>query len=130
MKSYIVLLVLVLFSILPIKSQEMIEYKGDTVVMISDKDLITINTVFTKYEYLKKELELHKSLLSVDSAILVSKDSIIASKEQAWLEREKYLTNSLVGLNNTIEKQKKKQKITNGLLVSSALVILGIVIGN
>lgn len=108
----------------------MIEYKGDTVVMISDKDLVTINTVFTKYEYLKKELKLHKSLLSVDSAMLISKDSIIASKEQAWLGREKYLTNSLKELNNTIEKQKKKQKITNGLLVSSALVILGIVIGN
>lgn len=128
-KRFFILLVFILVSSF-LRSQEVIEYRGDTLISISPKDLVTINTVFTKYNFVKKELDLYKSLHSVDSALILTKDSILESTKSVYLEKEDYYVRSIETLENLIEKEKKKHKITKGILVSSALVILGVILNN
>ncbi len=128
-KRFFILLVFILVSSF-LRSQEVIEYRGDTLISISPKDLVTINTVFTKYSFVKKELDLYKSLHSVDSVLILTKDSILESTKSVYLEKEDYYMRSIETLENLIEKEKKKHKITKGILVSSALVILGVILSN
>lgn len=128
-KRFFILLVFILVSSF-LRSQEVIEYRGDTLISISPKDLVTINTVFTKYSFVKKELDLYKSLHLVDSALILTKDSILESTKSVYLEKEDYYMRSIETLENLIEKEKKKHKITKGILVSSALVILGVILSN
>lgn len=128
-KRFFILLVFILVSSF-LRSQEVIEYRGDTLISISPKDLVTINTVFTKYNFVKKELDLYKSLHSVDSVLILTKDSILESTKSVYLEKEDYYMRSIETLENLIEKEKKKHKITKGILVSSALVILGVILSN
>lgn len=128
-KRFFILLVFILVSSF-LRSQEVIEYRGDTLISISPKDLVTINTVFTKYNFVKKELDLYKSLHSVDSVLILTKDSILESTKSVYLEKEDYYMRSIETLENLIEKEKRKHKITKGILVSSAFVILGIILSN
>lgn len=128
-RRFFILLVFILVSSF-LRSQEVIEYRGDTLISISPKDLVTINTVFTKYSFVKKELDLYKSLHSVDSVLILTKDSILESTKLVYLEKEDYYMRSIETLENLIEKEKKKHKITKGILVSSALVILGVILSN
>ena len=75
MKKYILLVILFFIAIFNSYSQEIIEYKGDTVIAITPQDLRTINTIIVEYECNLKELDLRKQQNLVDSALIVAKDS-------------------------------------------------------
>lgn len=126
MKRYILSLMALLFSVVSF-SQEIIEYKGDTVVTISQKDLNTINTMFVKYDWAMNENKLYKSIIKNDSILIQSKDSIITSSRLISYERERYWTDYSISLQRIIEREKKKSKITNTVL-GSAVVILGVIV--
>ena len=80
MKKYILLVILFFIAIFNSYSQEIIEYKGDTVIAITPQDLRTINTIIVEYECNLKELDLRKQQNLVDSALIVAKDSNYSSK--------------------------------------------------
>ena len=123
MKKYILGLVMLLLS-LSCFSQEIIEYKGDTVVAISPKNLETINSIIVNYEYTLEELSLYKQSSAVDSALLVSKDSIIQNMDLILRKKEDYYLDLNNSLNLALEREKRKHRITKGLLGGAGAVAI------
>lgn len=110
-----------------INSQEVVEYKGDTVVIISPGNLRTINSIIVEHEYNKKELQLYKEISLVDSVLISSKDSIIKNQIIIMNRKEDYYTKSINNLEKSLKKEKRKRHLFTGIL-SGVAVFLGILI--
>lgn len=111
----------------PVYSQEIVEYKGDTVVVISPKNLRTINSIIVEHNYNKKEIQLYKDIILVDSVLIASKDSIIKNQIIIMDRKEDYYTKSINGLEKSLKKEKRKRHLFTGIL-SGVAVFLGILI--
>lgn len=126
-RSLLLFLWAIFSSVLHCNSQEIIEYKGDTVVILSPKALKTINTIIVENEYNKKELLLYKNIVSVDSVLISSKDSIIESQSIIMSRKEDYYTKSIEGLTKSLKKERREKELYTGIL-SGVAVFLGILI--
>lgn len=122
MKKYILLVILMITSILSY-SQEVIEYKGDTLVAITPQNLKTINTIITEYEFTKEELNLYKQSSFADSVLIKSLNGIIQEKDSMIDKKINYYTEINKSLEVIIEKEKKKHRLTKTLLGGAAVGI-------
>lgn len=123
MKKYILFIIFFFIAVLNSFSQEVIEYKGDTVIAISQNDLKTINSIIVEYEYTVKELDLRKQQFLVDSALLIAKDSIILEKDFILAKKEKYYVNLNEELHKSLEREKKKcRNIVTGTTIGAGAV--------
>jgi hypothetical protein len=115
-------------TILSSYSQEIIEYKGDTLIAITQKDLVTINSIIVDYEYTQKELDYYKDLSVVDSALICAKDSIILEKDLILKKKEDYY----IDLNNSIQaslkRERRKYQIAGGTLVGAVVVLVTVIL--
>lgn len=64
------------------RAQKVMTVNGDTIVAITPKNLKTINGILVDYEAIKKQGSLKDSIISLDSVMLVRKDSIILFKDK------------------------------------------------
>lgn len=64
------------------RAQKVMTVNGDTIVAITPKNLRTINGILVDYEAIKKQGSLKDSIISLDSVMLVRKDSIILFKDK------------------------------------------------
>ena len=130
MKKYIIILILTLISWVNSFSQEIITYKGDTLVALSPEKIRTINAVFVEHDYFKKEIELYKKSFSVDSALISYQDSIIRVKDIIIDKKDSYFTDLVRDLETTISEERKKYRLTRTLLGTTGTisVIFGIII--
>ena len=126
MKKFILFVILLFVSVVSY-SQQIIEYKGDTLVAITQKDLITINSVIVDYEYTQKELDYYKQLSKVDSATIRAKDSIIVEKDIMFRKKENYYIDLNNSIQTTLKREKKKYQIA-GYSLGAAVVVLVTVI--
>ena len=124
MKKYILSFLTVFMSVIFSYSQEIIEYKGDTVVIISPDNLRTINTIIVEHESTTKELDLYKKSLSVDSVMLASKDSIILSKNDIIIKKDQFYTESMKNLVVSLENEKRKHRKTKHILGGTGAVAI------
>lgn len=126
-KMMIAFLLAFLF-IIPGQAQEKLELNGDTVIVISPKDLQTINGIIVDWEWLKKEVALKDSLLLADSVLIEIKDSTIVGIEAREKKKEEWYIEN--GQKMTKENAKlKRQKKTNAFLGGGIGAIIGILIG-
>lgn len=130
MKKYIIILILTLISWVNSFSQEIITYKGDTLVALSPEKIRTINAVFVEHGYFKKEIELYKKSFLVDSALISYQDSIIRVKDIIIDKKDLYFTDLVRDLETTISEERKKYRLTRTLLrtTGAVSVIFGIII--
>lgn len=130
MKKYIIILILTLISWVNSFSQEIITYKGDTLVALSPEKIRTINAVFVEHDYFKKEIELYKKSFLVDSALISYQDSIIRVKDIIIDKKDSYFTDLVRDLETTISEERKKYRLTRTLLGTTGTisVIFGIII--
>jgi hypothetical protein len=126
MKKFILFVILLFVSVVSY-SQQIIEYKGDTLVAITQKDLITINSVIVDYEYTQKELDYYKQLSKVDSATIRAKDSIIVEKDIMFRKKENYYIDLNNSIQTTLKREKRKYQIA-GYSLGAAVVVLVTVI--
>lgn len=108
-------------------SQQIIEYEGDTLVAITQKDLVIINSIIVDYEYTQKELGYYKNLSKVDSVIINAKDSIILEKDLMFKKKEDYYINLNNSIQTTLEREKKNRQITNyslGVVVVALITVI------
>lgn len=123
MRKYILFIILSFVAILNSFSQEIIEYNGDTVIAITQKDLRTINTIIVEHEYNLEELNLRKQQNKIDSLLLVAKDSIIIEKNLILAKKEEYY----VGLNTSLCKDLEREKRRYRNLITGTAIGSGIV---
>ena len=64
------------------RAQRVMTVNGDTIVAITPRNLRTINGILVDYEAIKKQVSLKDSIISLDSVMLVRKDSIILFKDK------------------------------------------------
>ena len=126
MKKYILFIIFFFIAVLNSFSQEVIEYKGDTVIAISQNDLKTINSIIVEYEYTVKELDLRKQQFLVDSALLIAKDSIILEKDFILAKKEEYYVNLNEELHKSLEREKKRYRniVTGTTIGAGAVAVL------
>ena len=127
MKKFILFVILLFVSVVSY-SQQIIEYKGDTLVAITQKDLITINSVIVDYEYTQKELGYYKQLSKVDSATIRAMDSIIVEKDIMFKKKENYYIDLNNSIQTTLKRERKKYQIAGYSLGAAVMVLVTVIL--
>lgn len=126
MKKIIYYLLLSLLFITKGYSQEIIEHRGDTMIVISPKNLKTINSIIVDLESSKEIIKLQKSIITEDSLKMNNLDSIISYQFMMMKKKDDYYINSVQDLEKSLKKEKKKRTIWTSFLGGVA-VVLGII---
>ena len=108
-------------------SQEIVEYKGDTIVAISPKNLSTINSIIADYEITKEMLDLYKQSSFTDSVLIKTLNQTILEKDTMFNKKTDYYTEINRNLETIIKKERKKHRFTKTLL-GGAIVSVGILL--
>lgn len=127
MKKFILFVILLFVSVVSY-SQQIIEYNGDTLVAITQKDLTTINSIIVDYEYTQKELGYYKNLSQVDSATISALDSIIIEKDIMFKKKEDYYIELNNSIQTTLKREKKKYQIAGYSLGAAVLVLVTVIL--
>ena len=89
------LIILLFFKGTSLFGQKIIEYKGDTMIVISPHNVMTMNSIIVERNYLEKEVFLLDSLNTLkDSTILEQKQIIKMNEESLLKTNEKNKDNS------------------------------------
>lgn len=127
MKKFILFVILLFVSVVSY-SQQIIEYNGDTLVAITQKDLTTINSIIVDYEYTQKELGYYKNLSQVDSATISALDSIIVEKDIMFKKKEDYYIELNNSIQTTLKRERKKYQIAGYSLGAAVLVLVTVIL--
>lgn len=133
MKNKLCLFILTLFfSFIPIGAQEKIILGGDTLVTITPKQLSTINGLIEHLEWTKKEAEVMRLTIRLDSTRIALKDSIIATQEIREKKKEEFYINQSTQLANENLKLSEENKKLRGRkiwAIAGGSGILGLILG-
>jgi len=124
MKKIIYCLLLSLLPLLSIEAQEIIEHKGDTMIVISPNNLKTINSIIIDLEDSKKIINLQNKIIKNDSIVKSERDSIIVNQTNIIDKQNKYYTESINNLEKTLKKEKIKKTVW-----TSALGLVAVIFG-
>lgn len=125
----VILIITFLFCFLKSYSQSLfINENKDTLVIITPKQVNTINCVFLDLELTKKELKLKNELLNNMNSIIIDKDSVINTQSIMLEKKDKYYNNSISQLEKSLNKEKRKTTIYTSTIGGIAIIILGILI--
>ena len=69
--------------------QKIIEYKGDTLIVITPKNVATMNSIIIEREYLIEEVDILSTLVSVKDSIIMDQSDIIKISQESLLETKK-----------------------------------------
>lgn len=126
-KILITILFAFLFSLHQARAQKKMVIDQDTVVVITPKNLSTINGMLEERVWLKKEVSLKDSLLIVDSLALNNKDSLIVGYQRREAKKEEYYIEQAKSLKDSLKKEKTKRTFfsaAGGLLVGLLIGLL------
>lgn len=119
-----------LLPLLSIEAQEIIEHKGDTMIVISPNNLKTINSIIVDLEDSKKIINLQNKIIKNDSIVKSERDSIIVNQYSIIDKQTRYYTESINNLEKTLEKEKTKKTIWTSALGLVAVIFGAIAIFN
>lgn len=118
-----ILLLLSLFPFLGLRAQEIVEHRGDTLITITPRNLKTINSIIVDLENTKELSKVQGVLIKEDSVVMARKDSIILYQQKIQTMKDNYYVSSITGLQESLEKEKKKKKTWLGVLGSVAVIL-------
>lgn len=126
LKLIVCLIVLLFFNKSNVFGQKIIEYRGDTLIVITPQNVATINSIIVERNYLEKEISVLNDLNLLKDSMIYDQKLIIATADESLVQMKK--KNELV-----IQKQaysyKKKVWTWSGISASFGL-ILGILLSN
>lgn len=118
-----------LFNIQEASAQEVITYKGDTVVIITPRQLITINSVMTDYEQLLKQTKIYKDLIKQLEEKSVELLKITETQEEKCRIEREILEKQIKDTEKALQKSKKNKTLITTVLGSTTLAgILGLLL--
>ena len=130
MKKIIYCLLLSLFFITKGYSQEIIEHRGDTMIVISPENLKTINSIIVDLESSEKIIKLQGDIIKEDSIKAANLDSIIIYQSMMMRKKDDYYVNSIQALENSLKKEKRIRKLWAGALGCVAVILGALAISN
>ena len=116
-------MLLSLFPFLGLRAQEIVEHRGDTLITITPRNLKTINSIIVDLENTKELSKVQGVLIKEDSVVMARKDSIILYQQKIQTMKDNYYVSSITGLQESLEKEKKKKKTWLGVLGSVAVIL-------
>lgn len=122
MKRLIYCLLLSLLPVLSTEAQEIIEHKGDTMIVISPNNLKTINSIIIDLEDSKKIIDLQNKIIKNDSIVKLERDSIIVNQINIINKQTKYYSESIDNLEKTLKREKIKKTIWTSTLGLVAVI--------
>ena len=66
--------------------QRLIEYKGDTLIVITPKTVATLNAIIVDREYLEEEVTILSEMVNIKDSIITEQDEIIRIGQESLLE--------------------------------------------
>lgn len=93
----------------------------DTLVVLSPKDVITLNCVFSDLRYYKEDCRVSDSIISSQSRIIAYKDSILSYREDQ--------VNSYRSLLESEMRISKREKVKAGIFGGLGGLVLGFITG-
>ena len=126
MKRLVYCLLLSLVSWSGLYSQEIIEHRGDTMIVISPNNLKTINSIIIDLESSKEIIKLQRGIISEDSVKMNNLDSIISYQSIMIRKKDDYYINSIKNLEKNLRAEKRRKTLWTSILGSVA-VILGVI---
>lgn len=126
MKRLVYCLLLSLVSWSGLYSQEIIEHRGDTMIVISPNNLKTINSIIIDLESSKEIIKLQRGIISEDSVKMNNLDSIISYQSIMMRKKDDYYINSIKNLEKNLRAEKRRKTLWTSILGSVA-VILGVI---
>lgn len=105
-------------------SQEIIgTTERDTLITITDRQVKVINCIISDYEILQKRERLLENIISADSVLISSKDSIISSQKGILEKKENYYSLTVDGLEKSLKKEKRKRRLYTTILGGVAIFL-------
>ena len=126
--TLLLMLFLLLYPKISVGAQEIVEHKGDTLITITPRNLKTINSIIVDFENTKKLSQVQEKLIKEDSVVMARKDSVILYQQKIQTMRDNYYVSSIIGLQESLKKEKKKKKTWLGVLGSVAVILGAIAI--
>ena len=80
------LIILLFFKGTSLFGQKIIEYKGDTMIVISPHNVMTMNSIIVERNYLEKEVFLLDSLNTLKDSTILEQKQIIKMNEESLLK--------------------------------------------
>ena len=118
-----------LFNIQEASAQEVITYKGDTVIVITPKQLITINSVMADYEQLLKQTKVYKDLIKQQEEKSLELLKITELQEEKCRIEREILEKQIKDAELALKKCKKSKTLITTVLGSTTLAgILGLLL--
>ena len=118
-----------LFNIQEASAQEVITYKGDTVIVITPKQLITINSVMADYEQLLKQTKAYKDLIKQQEEKSLELLKITELQEEKCRIEREILEKQIKDAELALKKCKKSKTLITTVLGSTTLAgILGLLL--
>lgn len=105
------------------KAQELVEQKGDTVILISPANLKTINSIIVDRENLKLQVGIYKNIVQSDSLQINALDSTLRYHRAILQKQQDFYVSSISGLEKSIRTEKRKKTILTTVLGGAALVL-------
>jgi hypothetical protein len=118
-------LIIIILSI-PLYSQRILEYNGDTLIAITPKNLATINSIITERKYLEKEVEILSKTVELQKATIIDQREIIKTEaESKSILEEKH------SLKIKEQAYKWRKKTIRWSCISASIgLVMGIIITN
>lgn len=85
-KLILCLIILLFFKGTSLFGQKIIEYKGDTMIVISPHNVMTMNSIIVERNYLEKEVLLLDSLNTLKDSTILEQKQIIKMNEESLLK--------------------------------------------
>ena len=85
-KLILCLIILLFFKGTSLFGQKIIEYRGDTLVVISPHNVTTMNSIIVERNYLEKEVLLLDSLNTLKDSTILEQKQIIKMNEESLLK--------------------------------------------
>ena len=85
-KLILCLIILLFFKGTSLFGQKIIEYKGDTMIVISPHNVMTMNSIIVERNYLEKEVLLLDSLNTLKDSTILEQKQIIRMNEESLLK--------------------------------------------
>jgi hypothetical protein len=131
MKRIVVFILVILISLVAsssLNAQEVIEYKGDTAVVISKEAVKTLNTIIIEREFMHDQLQVYADFRRIDSLTISAQDSIIKQKDLIISKQKKYYLESVNNLNQQFDDEIRRVARSSSFLTGLCIILTGILI--
>ena len=110
--------------------QKIVEYKGDTVVLMTRENVQTMNSIIVEREYLIEEVSVLTELCNIKDSVIFDQDEVIRVGQKIIVEQKEKYDLEIQRQVTDLRLSKKKAVKTWASITAAIGLILGFLLGN